>query len=577
MSKIQGGDMMLFIDGVSIGYATNHTLEIEAELSSFDCKDEGEQGWSNEETVLLNWTATSENIYAHDPQGKSYENLYDIMIERRPIDAVFYKKKESGSDVPTGGWTSADKPFRGQVLITDLDLVAQHGEYAQFTATFTGWGELIDESSINYLWFTPKDRATRFKFTKNQPVDVDIEYSLDDGETWNYLQSGEATPLVEVGQKIYWRGELGVQTFHYSDDEVLMEDMGIGTFDVTEYAVGTNAPLFNVGGDPNSLLTYDFYKLNDLSPYLYAFVNLFHNSHVYDSSQMIFRDIKLSQHCYCNMFSTCLQMVKTVDELPSQQLASYCYDAMYNGCIVLTKAPELPAIKTVWGTYMWMFNNCKRLKESPRLVAQDLGFACYVNMFRGCSNLERVYLDVKNIDTHVFDYSNSNPFGNWLLNAAPCGVIVGSDNTNWYGNTSIMNNMDIPEHWVVTNAENTLNAYDIKLYNNDSEEIDMLFWSNNQFTNSPITAKAFKYGNLFVHGTFEFVWTESDEIYNGSIIVNFDTIDGDSEIYTQPLNNATVDISKMTVGIDDGVYIVIRDNNAKPLTYKKYVIGPDIG
>ena len=47
MSKIQGSDLMLFVDDKSIAYATNHTLEISGETQDTSNKDEGAGGWSS--------------------------------------------------------------------------------------------------------------------------------------------------------------------------------------------------------------------------------------------------------------------------------------------------------------------------------------------------------------------------------------------------------------------------------------------------------------------------------------------------------------------------------------------------
>ena len=144
MSKIKGGNLMLFIGGNSIAYATNHTLEISAETKDVSNKDEGGGNWAAEEVGLLSWSATSENLYSTDGQGKSYEDLYDAMVAKTPIAAVFCLKNEADSvtTVPTGGWTTSVPKYTGNVIITSLSLNAPNGEYATFTANFTGVGAL---------------------------------------------------------------------------------------------------------------------------------------------------------------------------------------------------------------------------------------------------------------------------------------------------------------------------------------------------------------------------------------------------------------------------------------------------
>ena len=89
MSKIKGGDMMLFLTGKSIAYATSHTLEITAETADTSNKDEGGGDWASQEVSILSWTASSENLYSEEGQGDNFDDLFDLMVAKTPIDAVF--------------------------------------------------------------------------------------------------------------------------------------------------------------------------------------------------------------------------------------------------------------------------------------------------------------------------------------------------------------------------------------------------------------------------------------------------------------------------------------------------------
>lgn len=142
MSKIKGGDLMLFISGTSIAYATSHTLEINGETQDTSNKDEGGGGWASSEVSILSWNASSENLYSLDGEGKNFGDLFDLMVAKEPITAVFSKKSESTTDVPEGGWTSAAPKYTGQLVITNLSLNAPNGEYATYTVQFQGVGAL---------------------------------------------------------------------------------------------------------------------------------------------------------------------------------------------------------------------------------------------------------------------------------------------------------------------------------------------------------------------------------------------------------------------------------------------------
>ena len=143
MSKIKGQELMLFLGGKSIAYAASDTLESSAETSDTSNKDEGGGDWASSEVSKLSWTSSSENLFSADGNGASYDKLFDYMVKKTPIDAVFGLKSETATDVPTEGWTAARTgTYTGKVVITSLSLNAPNGEYATYSAQFTGVGEL---------------------------------------------------------------------------------------------------------------------------------------------------------------------------------------------------------------------------------------------------------------------------------------------------------------------------------------------------------------------------------------------------------------------------------------------------
>ena len=62
----------------------------------------------------------------------------------------------------------------------------------------------------------------------------------------------------------------------------------------------------------------------------------------------------LTEWCYFNMFQNCVSLT-SAPELPSTTLANYCYANMFNGCTALTTAPELPATTLANYCYGGMF------------------------------------------------------------------------------------------------------------------------------------------------------------------------------------------------------------------------------
>lgn len=149
MAIIKGGDLMLFIGNKSIGYATSHSLSISADTKETSTKDSGGK-WQTSEVGLISWTASSENLYANEAKGMTYNDLFNSMVNRTELDAVFTLKDDStnseteNSDtVPSNGWTpKANTGYQGKVIITSIELNAPNGEDASFTVQFQGTGPL---------------------------------------------------------------------------------------------------------------------------------------------------------------------------------------------------------------------------------------------------------------------------------------------------------------------------------------------------------------------------------------------------------------------------------------------------
>lgn len=149
MGIIKGGDLMLFINNKSIGYATSHSLSISADTKETSTKDSGGK-WQTSEVGIISWTASSENLYANEAEGMTYSDLFDAMVARTEIDAVFTLEGSSPNleagkldNVPTDGWIpKAKSGYQGKVIITSLELNAPNGEDASFTVQFQGTGAL---------------------------------------------------------------------------------------------------------------------------------------------------------------------------------------------------------------------------------------------------------------------------------------------------------------------------------------------------------------------------------------------------------------------------------------------------
>ena len=96
-----------------------------------------------------------------------------------------------------------------------------------------------------------------------------------------------------------------------------------------------------------------------------------------------YKNVNTSQACFANLFNHCV-VLTSAPNLPATQLSFSCYAKMFYWCPFLENAPELPATKLNTQCYQEMFFGCTRLKKAPKLPAKELAFSCYNGMFKYC-------------------------------------------------------------------------------------------------------------------------------------------------------------------------------------------------
>ena len=143
---INGTDLMVFVEGVSIAYATNHTLSISVETTdtSAKSKDNAAAAWATVKPKTMSWSMTSENLYSEDATaGKTYTQLRALMNAGTKVNLVFcVKDEDTATSVPTAGWTPGASTMAGEAYITSLDLNAPDDDNSTFSVSFTGTGAL---------------------------------------------------------------------------------------------------------------------------------------------------------------------------------------------------------------------------------------------------------------------------------------------------------------------------------------------------------------------------------------------------------------------------------------------------
>ena len=152
MSIVNGTDLMVFLGGYSIAYATNHSLSTSAETTTTSRKTKDNTGgaWQTSKVTNFSWSLSSENLYTTGvDHGNNFKQLFTIYKAGQPVDVKFCCKKESLINAPELGWTpGTSNVFSGKAIITSMELNAPDGEDASYTVEFTGDGELKYDETV---------------------------------------------------------------------------------------------------------------------------------------------------------------------------------------------------------------------------------------------------------------------------------------------------------------------------------------------------------------------------------------------------------------------------------------------
>lgn len=125
-----------------------------------------------------------------------------------------------------------------------------------------------------------------------------------------------------------------------------------------------------------------------------------------------YKTVDTKDACFIYLFDGC-KVLTSAPDLPGTTLAENCYYFMFQNCTSLKVAPALPATKLAGGCYCGMFYGCTSLETAPELPATNLPSNCYNAMFEGCRKLMSFTLLVPKTSISNYPYDISN----WLKNA----------------------------------------------------------------------------------------------------------------------------------------------------------------
>ena len=146
---IKGSALMLFVgDNYDpVGFATEHSLEINLETVDISTKDHGD--FAAKLPQRFTWTCTASNLYSDE--GELF--YADLMKTMTPVKVKFAKASQYnayGQDAEEGivevdgatDWTAGTVVAEGKALITNFSMNASAGDNATLSVQFEGVGEL---------------------------------------------------------------------------------------------------------------------------------------------------------------------------------------------------------------------------------------------------------------------------------------------------------------------------------------------------------------------------------------------------------------------------------------------------
>ena len=146
---VKGQELMLFMGGKSIAFATSHTLTVTGNTTDISSKDHGFFAASS--LTSITWEISSENLYTDG----AYDKLFDAMVNKRvPVDVVFGHYTDDKTLALSGiaddpeheSWTAPSGAstvyYTGKAYITSLTANAANGDNATFSITLSGVGKL---------------------------------------------------------------------------------------------------------------------------------------------------------------------------------------------------------------------------------------------------------------------------------------------------------------------------------------------------------------------------------------------------------------------------------------------------
>ncbi len=147
---LKGSALMLFMNDETVGFATEHSVEMNVETADISTKDHGD--FPAVLAQRITWTCSASNLYSE----AGYTTYYQAMKTMSPVHIKFAQVSNYapyGNDAEKGivgqtgegaktAWTAGSIIAEGYALITNVSVNASAGDNATLSISFQGAGDL---------------------------------------------------------------------------------------------------------------------------------------------------------------------------------------------------------------------------------------------------------------------------------------------------------------------------------------------------------------------------------------------------------------------------------------------------
>lgn len=377
-------------------------------------------------------------------------------------------------------------------------ILVPESNYNDYITAWSQWSSIIDIIQVP-LNFTANEPNSTVSLGKSGTLETSYEYSTDN-VTWTPYNIGDTITLVNVGDKVYFRGD---------NKDVVFERLNYMSFVI----------LGSVAGDGNIMSILDPTMQLDTAP----------------------------AYCFTSLFSICHGLTKA-PKLPAINLSPSCYRYMFQNCINLTEAPELPATTLSDSCYQYMFQGCSSLTTVPALTATTLASRSYMGMFRSCKSLTELTVYANDITANKciqywLDETATGTTGR--LHSLGSADFTGQIPSNWnifYGDLTVTSDTTISSRIGYENINVSNNAV-LTISDTFVQALDTItVEAGSQIRVSPTSVLVAGDGGI-VTADVNGLYIEADSNGNGSVIFN-ETTDNKHPLATVAMYNYSVQKNK---------------------------------